>query len=245
VANPRSSDVILEQYRRGESSKLNYYRLAATADRRSFSDLLRLIEMYVPRGRILDVGCNIGTFVETARKRGWDATGVDVNTEALEYGRRELGLNLLTPQELESTPARHFDVLHSSDTLEHFLEPVAMLREFAVKLRPGGLLFISTPNYDSTLCKLFQLKPTEHLFLFNARSLTYLFHRLDLDLLNVVFFDRYRNISAMFESTTFDRFQRVKALFKALHRVAPELILRLKGHENIVAIARVPAHQER
>ena len=240
VANPRPSDALVEQYNRGESSKLAYYRMAAGADTRSFDQLLGLIEGYAPRARILDVGCNIGTFVQAAQRRGWVATGVDVNRQAVEYGRREFDLRLLTPDELEALPADSFDVIHSSDTLEHFLDPLTSLRQFAAKLRPGGLLFVSTPNYDSKLCKLFQLKPTEHLFLFNSTSLRYLFQRLDLDLLNVVFFDRYRNISAMFESTTFDRFPRLKSVFKALHRVAPELIVRFKGRENIVAIARVP-----
>lgn len=239
VANPPPEAEILAQYNTNGSSKLAYYRMAAAADARSFDRLLQVLERYTPRGRILDVGCNIGTFVRVARSRGWDATGVDVNEEAVDYGRRTFGLDLLTPQELERRGSDDFDTLHSSDTVEHFTDPVGTMREFASRVRPGGLLFVSTPNYDSRLCKLFQLKPTEHLFLFNPTSFTYFFARLSTCLEDILFFDRYRNISAMSESTTFDRLPLLQAGFGALHRIAPELLVRLPGRENIVGVARV------
>jgi hypothetical protein len=44
----------------------------------------------------------------------------------------------------------------------------------------------------------------------------------------------------MFESTTFDKLPLLKQLFRGLYRLRPELLLRLKGGENIVAIARAP-----
>ena len=63
VANPPSNHKVLEQYNRGASSKLAYYRMASPADARSFQELLDLVETRTPRASILDIGCNIGTFV--------------------------------------------------------------------------------------------------------------------------------------------------------------------------------------
>jgi hypothetical protein len=57
-------------------------------------------------------------------------------------------------------------------------------------------------------------------------------------------FDRYRNISAMFESTTFDGSPLLKKAFMALHQVVPELLLRLPGGENILAIAHATAQSD-
>lgn len=240
VANPPSKHKVLEQYNRGASSKLAYYRMASPADARSFRELLDLVETHTSKGSILDVGCNIGTFVRVARERGWSATGVDVNIEAVEAGRRESGLNLLTLDEFEAQPELAFDVIHSSDTVEHFTDPTEMMCAYIRRLKPGGLLIVSTPNYDSRLCKIFQLKPTEHLFLFNDRSLRYMLRSIGMEVMDTLVFDRFRNISAMFESTTFDHLPLLKRLFKGVYSIRPELLLRLSGGENIVAIARAP-----
>jgi hypothetical protein len=66
-------------------------------------------------------------------------------------------------------------------------------------------------------------------------------HGMGLEVIETLLFDRCRNISAMFESTTFDRLPPLKHVFRLLHRVRPELNLRLNGGENVVAIARLPA----
>lgn len=238
VLNPPAEEASVEQYNQGVSSKLAYYRLAGAADRRSFDSLLRVVERSARPGSILDVGCNIGTFVSVAEARGWTATGVDLNNEAIEFGRRQSGLRLLSLEQFEADPDQRFDVIHTSDTVEHFTDPVGVMRYYASKLKPDGLLAVSTPNYDSRLCKIFQLKPTEHLFLFNERSLSYMLEKIGLSVVATHPFDRYRNISAMFESTTFDAQPRLKSVFRALHKVAPQLPLRIPGGENILALAR-------
>lgn len=241
VLNPPSEAATLEQYNQGASSKLAYYRLAAASDARSFDVLLRIIERHKQAGSILDVGCNIGSFVRVAQARGWRATGVDVNVEAVEFGRQNDHLDLLTLAEMEARNDEGFDVIHSSDTLEHFSDPVATMQYYATKLKPDGLLVVSTPNYDSALCKLFQLKPTEHLYLFNQNSLTYLLRLIGLRVVATYPFDRYRNIAAMFESTTFDNLPQMKSLFKKLHGLMHEVPVRLPGGENILALARYDA----
>ena len=70
VVNPPSDDDVMAQYNRGTSSKLAYYRMASPADARSFRALLEMVERRALRGSILDVGCNIGTFVRVARDLG-------------------------------------------------------------------------------------------------------------------------------------------------------------------------------
>jgi 2-polyprenyl-3-methyl-5-hydroxy-6-metoxy-1,4-benzoquinol methylase len=240
VLNPPLEAELLAQYNSGTSSKLSYYRLAANADARTFNALLLKIEQYEPGGRILDIGCNIGTFVRVAGDRGWVATGVDVNIEAVNYGKR-LGLDVRTVEELGTKDLERFDVIHSSDTIEHFADPKSSISHFLTRCKPNVLVALSTPNYDSALARALQLKPTEHVILFNPASFRRFLSDLNLDLVEMFPFDRYRNLSAMFESTTFDHFPQLKHVFKALHRVAPNLIVRIPGGENVVALARKPS----
>ena len=99
--------------------------------------------------RYLDVGCSTGFVVEAARDRGWNATGIDLNPSAIEFGRSR-GLDLRTvPLEDAGFARASFDAISLFDVLEHLLAPARTLRACIDLLAPGGILFIYVPNYDS------------------------------------------------------------------------------------------------
>ena len=105
--------------------------------------------LHVPRPRMLDVGCSTGFVVEAARDRGWDAVGLDLNPSAVEFGcSRGLDLRDVALEEAQLEPAS-FDAVCLFDVLEHLLEPVRTVRACTQLLRPGGILFMYVPNYDS------------------------------------------------------------------------------------------------
>jgi 2-polyprenyl-3-methyl-5-hydroxy-6-metoxy-1,4-benzoquinol methylase len=99
--------------------------------------------------RYLDVGCSTGFVVEAARSAGWKATGVDLNPSAIEFGKaRGLDLRAVDLEASEFEPAA-FDAVSLFDVLEHLLDPVRTLRGCARLLKPGGIVFLYVPNYDS------------------------------------------------------------------------------------------------
>ena len=104
---------------------------------------------YRRTNRLLEVGCNVGGFLDQARKQGWDAVGVEPVDACAGYGREQHGLNILTGR-LEDArfPDDTFDVVYSSAVLEHVPAPSVLLREIARVLRPGGVTYHATVNYD-------------------------------------------------------------------------------------------------
>ena len=97
----------------------------------------------------LDVGCSTGFVVEAARDRGWQARGIDLNPSAIEFGRRRgLELQMVSLEDAGFAPAS-FDAISLFDVLEHLCHPAATLRRCIELLRPGGLLYLYVPNYDS------------------------------------------------------------------------------------------------
>ena len=99
--------------------------------------------------RYLDVGCSTGFVVEAARDRGWNATGIDLNPSAIEFGRSR-GLDLRTVSlEGAGFGAASFDAISLFDVLEHLIAPARTLRLCIDLLAPGGILFMYVPNYDS------------------------------------------------------------------------------------------------
>jgi SAM-dependent methyltransferase len=107
------------------------------------------------RGRILDVGCATGNFLDAMRRAGWQAEGVEPAAEAAAYARERLGLAVTTGRlEEAALPAAAYDAVTLWDVLEHVHEPRATLSEAARLLRPGGALILGLPNPDSLEARL-------------------------------------------------------------------------------------------
>jgi SAM-dependent methyltransferase len=100
-----------------------------------------------PPGTILDIGCGIGLFLEEARRRGWEAQGVEVSSEAAGYAKEKLNLEVLVGRAEEVTfPRESVDVATLWHLLEHLEKPLTVLQGLQEALRPGGLLVVETPN---------------------------------------------------------------------------------------------------
>lgn len=127
---------------------------------------------YKRTGQLLDVGCGAGTFMQAARRAGWDAVGVEVSAPAAEHNRAE-GFEVFNGELEEARYAEgRFDVVVLSEVLEHVEEPRAMLQEVLRIMRPGGLLWATTPNGRGFSARSLGLKwsavsPPEHLHLFS------------------------------------------------------------------------------
>jgi SAM-dependent methyltransferase len=106
-------------------------------------------------GRLLDVGCATGIFLDGMRRLGWQVQGVEPSASAVAYARSRFGLDVFEGR-LEDAhyPANHFDVITLWDVLEHVHEPRQVLGELARIMRPGGLLVMSLPNPDSLEARL-------------------------------------------------------------------------------------------
>ena len=101
--------------------------------------------------RVLDVGCQNGAWLVALGLAGARPTGIDVVAPAVEAARiRTAAHGVAARAEVGSAcempfATGEFDVVASSDVLEHVPDKVAMLHECVRVLRPGGLLFLVAP----------------------------------------------------------------------------------------------------
>ena len=97
----------------------------------------------------LDVGCGLGFFSERLAARGAQVTATDLGPGLVEKTRARVGCEGVVADALELVetfgPAR-FDVVVSSECIEHTPDPMRALRQMVGVLKPGGLLAVSTPN---------------------------------------------------------------------------------------------------
>lgn len=157
--------------------------LTVRAEYPRFKTVLDYIQKVKPKGRFLDVGCGNGQSVYWARKRGFDAEGVEVNERTAEYAQSQ-GLKVFNGF-LEDTPLEpgSFDSVLLGELIEHVTDPRNMIQQCHRLLVAEGLLVITTPNIDCmwsrTTLKFFNwwgipwssVTPPYHLHQFNYTNL--------------------------------------------------------------------------
>ena len=98
-------------------------------------------------GKLLDVGCGYGFFLQLAREAGWDAVGVDVDRRAVEYARSQLHVDARAGDIRDLRfPDGSFDVVTLWNVLELVPQPLPLLHEVRRTLVPGGRVFVRTQN---------------------------------------------------------------------------------------------------
>lgn len=127
-------------------------------------------------GRLLDVGFGNGGFLKIAAEMGWNAEGIDFDPKAVEVARAR-GLNVSCASVVDLCAQQYqYDAITISHVIEHVHDPIALLHDLHHLLKPGGLLWLDTPNLVSYGAHRFgsnwrDLDPPRHLVLFNPDSL--------------------------------------------------------------------------
>lgn len=99
------------------------------------------------RGRILDVGCALGFFLDLARSRGWEAEGIEISGFASKWAEENLSLDIITGSflDLELSPDS-YDAVSLLFVAEHLYDMEAVARKTYAILKKGGILFLAMPN---------------------------------------------------------------------------------------------------
>lgn len=144
---PRPAREAVEGYFR-EDYDGDYGEVEASADRLPvFESVLgHLLRYRRPPGSLLDVGCGDGEFLTLCRQVGWDCSGIELSQQAAARAARK-GFTMLPPQVLErGERGGQFNVVTMINVLETVADPLAMLRQAASVLTPGGFVMVRATN---------------------------------------------------------------------------------------------------
>jgi SAM-dependent methyltransferase len=188
-----------------------------------------------PGGTLLDVGANYGHFLAQAQQR-FRAVGIEPSAAVVAWGREHLGVELERGSIETDIPAYagQFDAITMFDVIEHLPDPRSALRRCRRYLKPGGKLFITTPDTGAVVARLLgrhwhYIDLVEHISLFSAANLTRLLGDCGFHLV---------------ERRTFGRTYRLSYIERRLHQLSAESVvlrlahlaslpMRLAGHVRV------------
>ncbi len=128
-------------------------------------------------GRLLDVGCGNGRFLDQMRQLGWKVAGIEPDGEAVSVACEKFGLEVFQGSlEKARFADGHFDAITMNHVIEHVPDPIELLKECRRVLKPGGKLVLVTPNIKSLGHHVFGeywrgLEVPRHLSLFSPHAL--------------------------------------------------------------------------
>ncbi len=172
-------------YFEGEENKVAYvdYEGDGYLIKKNLQKYLQKILQFKTSGKLLDVGCAYGYFLEHAKRAGFDVYGVEPSEHAAGRAQERLGKKSVTCSTLSDAgyKAGSFDVITMLDVFEHLGDPDHDIREAFRLLAPDGILLIATGDTDSLLAKIQKDRwtfyiPPQHLFFFNRPTLTTFLH---------------------------------------------------------------------
>jgi len=203
------------------------YRKDADLYLRTFARRAGLIERYFGMpGRVLDVGCAAGYFLQVMAADGWDVYGIEPSpaihaTAAEALGAERVHLGSLATAKF---PPRSFELITLWDVLEHTPDPLDTLWRVGGLLKPHGKVVIETQNVKSLMARLLgrrwqHYKHAEHLFHFDRKTLRAALERSEMTVLEMTARYAGKQISPAFVV------ERVKRLHPWLSTVCKPLLL--------------------
>lgn len=169
---------IIRAYTNYAQDKANILKNAKT--------LLNNINNLKPSGKLLDVGCALGFFMEEAVNRGFEAYGIEVSKYAADIAQIKFGKKIFygsveeycqKKDKLPQFKKLAFDVIIFSDFIEHVQDPRTILKNLRSSLKNDGVIIIQTGDSSSLWARLAGknwhfFAPPQHLFYFSKKTIT-------------------------------------------------------------------------
>lgn len=142
--------------------KMNKYDLNKRLN--LFSSLLSVED--VQGKQMLDAGCGTGWFSKMAVEMGIDVTALDVGENLLAEVKKKCNCRCVEGNVLDlKFPDESFDIVLSTEVIEHTVSPQRAITEMYRVLKKGGILILSTPNkawhFSVAIANFLKLRPYE------------------------------------------------------------------------------------
>ncbi len=167
------------------------------------SDILNKCREFTAGKRYLEIGIGSGEMLAGAIEMGYDVTAVEICREDCEKISAVLGVDIKCCDFIEYNTDEKYDIIIMGDVLEHMLKPVEGLKKAKKLLADNGVLWLSTPNYNSSFSRLQKFKDPmwnqyHHLTYFSYETLLPILNDIGLDVVRYDISNRYNGSMELF-----------------------------------------------
>ncbi|OQX75831.1 MAG: hypothetical protein B6D61_09730 [Bacteroidetes bacterium 4484_249] len=192
---------------------------------------------------VLEIGCAYGFFGELINKYfpGIPYTGIDISKDAIEYGRKNLGLNLHSVDYLDFETEKVFSDIYLWDVIEHLPEPDKVIAKASSELRRNGRLILTTGDIDSFLARKQKrnwrlIHPPTHLFYFSKKTLIKLLEKNNLQVISISYPSILRSLKQSWYSL-FLLDKKKNNIAKNIFRILPDINIKINTFDIMMVMA--------
>jgi SAM-dependent methyltransferase len=185
--NPRPEEADLGKYYKSEeyvshsNTKKGFINSTYQSVRKyTLFKKLQLISKYYKTGRLLDIGCGTGEFLNTCKSAKWQTIGIEPDDDARNMAIKNFDLDVRGEAELKKLEDASFDVISMWHVLEHVPRLNERVEELKRLIKPNGTIIIAVPNCNSLDAKIYKEQwaaydVPRHLYHFTPKDIDSLF----------------------------------------------------------------------
>ncbi len=227
------------------SEYLNY-PLEKSIIQKNFTKRLKFITGKIDKNdvsNVLEIGCAYGFFGELIKKHFPEIpyTGIDISNDAIEYGKKKLGLNLHSIDYLNFKTNEVFSDIYLWDVIEHLPEPDKVIAKASSELQKNGRLILTTGDIDSFLARLQKKKwrlihPPTHLFYFSRKTIIKLLEKNNFQVVSISYPSILRSLKQSWYSL-FLLNKKQNIISKRIFKILPDLNIRINTLDIMMVMA--------
>jgi len=150
-----------------------------------------LIQKWVHSGKVLDIGCGTGEFLNVMSKKGFDVIGVEPNINAANFAIENYHLSVYKENKLSELVPQSFDVITMWHVLEHVSDLAKRIEQIKKLLKPDGILIVAVPNPESFDARYYKkywaaFDLPRHLYHFKKSDISKLFKKVEMEIVKVI-----------------------------------------------------------
>ncbi len=186
------SDRYISHAGSGKSEMGFTYKIYDWVRNYSIAKKLRLIKKYHQSGKLLDLGCGLGHFLNgVTQDETFKAFGADVSDEAIAYIKKQFSIDAMKESELFKFNDNEFEVITQWHVMEHVYRIDERMIALKRLLAPGGTMFIAVPisnSFDARYYRAFWdgYDVPRHLYHFTSKSFKLLMENAGFEVIRQV-----------------------------------------------------------
>lgn len=180
-ANPRPKRETEEDYYRRRYHEIQGIEWWYGGRIYPFRRVFKKMRKFLDKGKLIDVGCGMGFFMDLARSTGWEVKGVEISDFAANYAQERLKIDVVKSHLKDAhLEAEYFDAATMWNVLDQIYDPKENLVELNRILKKGGYIFMRMPNLYFHL-KVFKLYHFFKVIFKNIENPLSVFHLYSFD----------------------------------------------------------------